>query len=88
MGLTTPEVITAEIPITISKVNGNFTSPLIGPAKSWLGFHWRGSSLESPTKDSILFSIIGVNYAGTETVLYSVDSIVKDFNISAINAVT
>ena len=86
VGLTTPEVITAEIPITISKVNGNFTSPLIGPAKSWTSFHWRGSSLESPTKDSILFNIIGINSAGTETVLYSVDSTVKDFNISAINA--
>ena len=87
VGLTTPEIITAQIPLTISRVAGNFVSPLIGPAKSWLGFHWRGFSVDVPNKDSILFNIIGVTPSGAETVLYSVDSTVKDFNISAINAV-
>ena len=87
VGLTTPEIITAQIPITISRVSGNFVSPVIGPAKSWLAFHWRGSSSDIPNKDSILFNIIGVSPSGTETVLYSVDSTMKDFNISAVSAV-
>ena len=64
---------------------GTITSPLFGPAKAWQQFHWRGASAETTPADSISFNIIGVNNAGVETTLYTVDSATKDFNISAIN---
>lgn len=66
---------------------GSVTSPVFGPAKSWSQFHWRGSSKESSPGDSLAFHIIGINAAGVETTLYTVDSTVKDKDISAINAV-
>lgn len=80
------DIITAQIPITLTNVNGIITSPVFGPAKAWNEFHWRGYSLDSPNKDSISFQIIGITPIGTESILYTVDSTIKDFNISGINA--
>jgi hypothetical protein len=69
-----------------TKSNGTITSPLFGPASSWSKFHWRGKRLESTPGDSVLFKVIGVTATGAETTLYTVDSTIKDFDISAINA--
>jgi hypothetical protein len=69
-----------------TKSNGTITSPLYGPAKSWSKFHWRGKPSESTPGDSILFKVIGVTASGAEATLYTVDSTIKDFDISAINA--
>ena len=68
------------------KRNGLITSPLFGPAKAWDFFHWRGKSLEFPTGDSVRFDVIGVTTTGVENTLFSVDSTMKDVNISSINA--
>ncbi|MFC4262103.1 C25 family cysteine peptidase [Ferruginibacter yonginensis] len=68
------------------KGGGTITSPMFGPAKAWDYFHWRGKSQEIPTGDSIAFNIIGVTPSGTENVLLTVDSTLKDVNISSINA--
>ncbi len=68
------------------KSEGTITSPLFGPAKAWDYFHWRGKSQETPTGDSIAFNIIGVTSTGTESVMFTVDSSMKDVNISTINA--
>ncbi len=87
VGNTKEEIISAEIPITLSNVNGVVTSPVFGPAKAWDQFHWRGNSIDSPNRDSISFEIIGITPTGTESLLYSIDSTQKDFNISGINAV-
>ena len=65
---------------------GTITSPLYGPAKSWSKFHWRGKPVETTPGDSISFKVIGVTPAGIETTLYTVDSTIKDLDISAINA--
>jgi hypothetical protein len=78
-------VLDAICPVT--KSSGTITSPILGPAKSWSQFHWRGSRLEPTVGDSISFNIIGVTASGTETTLYTVDSTTKDFNISGIDAV-
>lgn len=68
------------------KSSGTVTSPLYGPASSWSRFRWKGSREESSPGDSIVFNVIGVTASGAETVLYTVDSTIKDFDISAINA--
>ncbi len=69
-----------------TKGSGTITSPIYGPAKSWSKFHWRGKPSETSPGDSILFKVIGVTASGIETTLYTVDSTIKDFDISAINA--
>lgn len=66
-------------------ITGNITSPLFGPAKQWKQLHWNGSSLETPSSDSIGVQVIGVDTSGNKTVLYNVNSATKDFDISAIN---
>ena len=68
------------------KPSGTITTPAFGPANAWNEFHWLGQAQEANSGDSIKFEIIGVNPAGSESVLYTVDSTMKDFNISAINA--
>jgi Peptidase family C25 len=88
VGLTSGEIITAEIPINIRNTKGEVTSNVFGPAKAWSQFHWRGSSEETPTRDNISFDLIGINNTGVETTLLSVDSTMKDVDISFINAVT
>lgn len=84
VGTTDKIDLTVDCPTT--KGSGTITSPLYGPAKAWSQFHWRGSRLESSAGDSVSFNIIGVTPAGAETILYTVDSATKDFNISAIDA--
>lgn len=68
------------------KGSGTLVSPLFGPAKKWQQFLWRGRTKESIPGDSITFDIIGVDQAGTETPLYTVDSSTKIFDISAVDA--
>ena len=81
------QLLTASLPITLTRTKGVVWSPVFGPAKSWGDFHWRGYSLEANTKDSVRFNVVGITDAGVETTLYSIDSTTKDLNISAINAV-
>lgn len=68
------------------KSAGTITSPLYGPASSWSQFHWRGSREETTAGDSVYFNVIGVTNTGVETILFTVDSSSKDFDISSINA--
>lgn len=50
---------------------GNFTSPLIGPAFEWGSMHWSTRSVENPSLDKDTVDIIGVNANGVESVLLS-----------------
>lgn len=68
------------------KSSGTITSPLYGPATSWTNFHWRGSKEEAGAGDSVRFNIVGVTPAGVETNLFTLDSTLKDVDISSINA--
>ncbi len=86
VGSNPTEVLTASLPATISYTSGEMISPKLGPAKSWDSFHWRGKSSDLSSGDSISFQIIGVTNTGIETTLYTIDSTIKDFNISTINA--
>ena len=83
-GITDKVVLDVSAPST--KGSGTITSPLYGPAVSWSQFHWRGKPLETTPGDSVSFKVIGVTAAGTETTLYTVDSTIKDLDISAIDA--
>ncbi|MBS1510384.1 MAG: hypothetical protein JST86_06075 [Bacteroidetes bacterium] len=86
MGATPDAYISETVSLGSKFINGTITSPVFGPAKSWNQFHYRGSSLETPSTDSVNFQLIGINNAGAETTLYSLDSSKHDFDISAINA--
>ncbi len=78
--------ITSDVLCPVTKSNGTIISPAFGPAKTWSQFHWRGARSETTAGDSISFNIIGVSSGGTETTLYTIDSTVKDFDISAVSA--
>jgi hypothetical protein len=82
------QLMVFNIPINISNTSGELKSPVYGPARAWGDFHWRGYSLENPTRDRISFKLIGINNAGVETDLITLDSTQKDVNISFVNATT
>ncbi len=65
---------------------GTITSPIFGPAKKWSQFHYRGSSVENISTDSVSFNIIGISPTGVPTTLFTLDSTKHDFDISSINA--
>jgi Peptidase family C25/CARDB len=66
-------------------ITGTVTSPQFGPAKKWNQVHWRGSSLESPSPDSASVDVYGVDTSGNQTLLYTLNSGMQDFDISAVN---
>ena len=67
-------------------LSGALTSPQFGPAKKWKQLHWRGSSLESPSPDSVGLTVIGIDTAGGQTPLYNLNLTNQDFDISAVSA--
>jgi len=83
--------LTDKIDLTVDcisqKGNGEISSPLFGPAKSWKDFHWRGKSEETLAGDSANCKIIGISPTGIETTLFVVDTLTKDLDISSINAI-
>lgn len=64
---------------------GNITSTVIGPAKSWGKFHYNLGDAEKNGTDKYNLSIIGINKNGVDTVLKSNIS-TNDTDISFINA--
>jgi hypothetical protein len=59
---------------------GFITSPLIGPAHNWQSLHWRYSSLEANSKDSINITVYGVTATGTSNPLITLNSSTTDLN--------
>jgi hypothetical protein len=45
---------------------GSVVSEIIGPALSWGSAHWKISSLEQPSTDSVTLSIVGITSQGVE----------------------
>jgi Peptidase family C25/CARDB len=78
--------ITLNVLAPTIKSSGTITSPLYGPATRWSQFHWRGAREEVSVGDSVSFNIIGVTATGVETNLLTIDSTLKDVDISSINA--
>ena len=76
--------ISFEQNITTLDTSSTITSPLFGPAKSWNTMKWSGDVLNTITNVGV--DIIGVN-STKDSLLYSLDSTVHEFNISGISAV-
>ena len=55
-------ILTTDVPLP--NLSANMESPVFGPAKQWKQVHWRGSSLETPSTDSIGVQVIGVDTTG------------------------
>ena len=68
-------------------LSGDVLSDKFGPARSWSDLHWRGSALETPTRDSVLIQVYGITNAGTADLLATVRP-ATDTSLSWINAVT
>jgi hypothetical protein len=62
--------------ITGKRAEGTITSPVFGPSKKWDALHWRGSSLETPSKDNVKIDVIGINNSGSSTLLKTIVSAV------------
>ena len=71
--------------VTLPNLSANMESPVFGPAKQWKNVHWRGTSLESPTTDSIGVEVIGIDTSGNQNILYTLNSGTQDFDISAVD---
>ncbi|MGC4103017.1 putative type IX secretion system sortase PorU2 [Ferruginibacter sp.] len=86
MGATADTYVSESISVGSQFISGTITSPAFGPAKSWSQFHYRGSSVETTSTDSLNFQVVGITPTGTESVVYTLDSSKHDFDISSINA--
>jgi hypothetical protein len=66
---------------------GTIVSPSLGPAKKWRMLHWRGASQESPSTDSVVMQVLGVDTAGIVSApLMTMGTSTQDVDISAISA--
>jgi hypothetical protein len=74
-------------PISLDSL-GYITSPLYGPAKSWKTIEWRGYSSETPSTNNVSIDVIGVNAAGAQTVITTLNATQQNYDISGINAAT
>lgn len=82
-GLYDKIILSTDVPLP--NLSANMVSPLFGPAKQWKQLHWRGHSLESPPTDSLGVQVLGVDTLGNQSVLYNLNSVTQDFDISAVN---
>ena len=76
-------VLSTDVPLP--NLAANLESPVFGPAKQWKQVHWRGTSLESPSTDSIGVQVIGVDTSGNQNILYNLNSGMQDLDISSVN---
>ncbi len=65
---------------------GFVTSPLFGPSTNWKQLKWRGNSLETIAGDVVNVNVVGVDDAGNQTQLMSLDNSKQDIDISSIDA--
>jgi Peptidase family C25/CARDB len=82
-GLYDKIILTTDVPVT--NLSASMESPVFGPAKQWKQVHWRGTSLESPSTDSIGVQVIGVDTSGNQNILYNLNAGTQDFDISSVN---
>jgi hypothetical protein len=78
--------LTFSTTVTTPDTIGFINSPKFGPARAWKKVQWNGTSLENPTHDYPTVDVVGSNYNGVETVLYTLDKNNIDFDISTVSA--
>lgn len=71
--------------IISSDTLGFITSPTFGPAKAWKNVLWNGYSLDAKSGDKPTVDVVGVDTFNNETVLYSLNTLQQNFNISNIS---
>ncbi|MGG9960764.1 C25 family cysteine peptidase [Ferruginibacter sp. SUN106] len=86
MGATADAFIAESILLNAKAIAGTIASPVLGPAKAWGQFHYRGKNIETISTDSINFQIIGVTPTGAEATIFTLDSTKHDFDISSVSA--
>lgn len=82
------EGITLKIDAQTPDTLGFITSPVFGPAKSWKQVQWRGVSPDSNPGDQPSVQVIGLDKAGNETSLFTLQTSQQQFDISQVNALT
>jgi hypothetical protein len=80
------EGITLKIDAQTPDTLGYITSPLFGPAKSWKQVQWQGNNLDNKPGDKPAVDVIGVDFTGVETKLYTLNVGQQIFDISQVNA--
>lgn len=71
--------------ISSSDTLGYITSPLFGPAKAWKKVLWNGYSVDSKPGDKATVDVIGIDSAGGERVLYTLNTSQQNFDISTVS---
>jgi hypothetical protein len=79
------DLITYRRYVSSSDTLGFITSPKFGPAKSWKKVLWNGYSEDAKPGDQPVVQVIGVDSAGTETVLYNLSIAQQNFDISSVS---
>jgi hypothetical protein len=87
VALNTNDILNVSFHIIGNHLGGDVTSDKFGPALQWGSLHWRGTSLETPSSDSVAVQVLGLDNNGNSTLLATVRPAV-DTSLSWINAQT
>lgn len=88
MGAQDSSYIDQAFNLNTTSTTGTIESPAFGPARSWTGLHWRGTSTDpNPPADKVKVDVWGVRMDGTSDLLATV-SPATDTSLSFINAQT
>ncbi len=74
VGLQSTDYLDETFVLPSSQTSGTITSPVYGPAKKWNSLHWRGTSVEMPSTDSVKTEVYGIKNDGTSVLLTTVAS--------------
>jgi hypothetical protein len=86
-GDTLTDHITLQASYNTPDTVGTMVSPSLGPARKWKNLHWRGYSQESPSTDSVLVQVTGVDTLGNVSApLLTLGAGSQDVDISGISA--
>ncbi len=80
------DLVSMSVDCPVPDTIGFITSPVFGPAKAWKTIHWRGKTVEAVSSDNPTVDVIGIEPNGNESVLYTLDKTMQDFDISSVNA--
>ncbi len=71
--------------INSSDTLGFITSPKFGPAKAWHKVLWNGYSVDAKAGDQPTVDVLGVDSAGNQTKLYTLNTSQQNFDISSVS---
>ena len=80
IGLSSQDILTGTFIDSNFASDGSMESNLIGPARSWNAFNWKGYSLENNSADEVSLKVYGVDNSFRETFLFG--NTLKNFDTS------